>query len=64
MQPHKRIEDEQPRPEPADGLLKALAVGLQIEPNGGRGDDLNVEIPEEDAGGGADPLEPTANDLE
>ena len=64
MQAHEGIEDEQARLQLGDGLIKASAVGLEIEPHGGCGDDLDVEIGEREAGGGADAVEPPAHDVE
>ena len=43
---------------------EVAAVGLEIEPHGGRGDDLDVEIGERDAGGGADAVEASAHDVQ
>jgi hypothetical protein len=43
---------------------RASTVGLKIEPHGGCGDDLDVEIGEDEAGGGADAVEPPAHDVE
>ena len=64
MQAHEGIEDEQARAPFGDGLIEASAVGLEIEPHGGCGDDLDVEIGEAEAGGGADAVEPPAHDVE
>ena len=44
MQADERIEDQQPRFERGDSLLQTRAVGLEIEPQAGRGDHLDVEI--------------------
>ena len=46
MQAHERIEDEQPRLQPGDGLVETCAVGLEIEAQAGRGDHLDVEFGE------------------
>ena len=64
MQAHERIEDEQPRLQPGDGLIETCAVGLEIEAQAGRGDHLDVEFGETDAGGGADAFEAAADDME
>ena len=64
MQAHEGIEDEQARLQFGDRLVEASAVGLKIEPHGGCGDDLNVEIGKAEAGGGADAVEPPAHDVE
>ena len=44
MQADERIEDQQPRLERGDGLFEARAIGLEIEPQAGRGDHLHVEV--------------------
>ena len=64
MQAHEGIEDEQARLQFGDGVVEAPAVGLEIEPHSGCGDDLDVEIGEAEAGGGADAVEPPAHDVE
>ena len=47
-----------------DGALERRAIGGQIQPQRGRGDDLQVEIGEPTAGGGADALESIAHDVQ
>jgi hypothetical protein len=47
-----------------DRLVEAPAVDLEIEPHGGCGDDLDVEIGEAKAGGDADAVEAPAHDME
>ena len=64
MQTHERIEDEQPRLQPGDGLIETCAVDLEIEAQARRGDQLDVELGEADAGRGADTIEPAADDME
>src|ERR1700732_5217933 len=64
VQTHERIEDEQPRLQPGDGLIEAYAVSLEIEAQAGRGDHLDVEFGEADTGGGADALEAATDDME
>ena len=64
MQADERIEDEQPRLQPGDGLIEARAVGLEIEAQAGRGDHLDVEFGEADAGGGTDAFEAAADDVQ
>ena len=64
MQAHEGIEDEQARAPFGDGRIEASAVDLEIQPHGGCGDDLDVEIGEAEAGGGADAVEPPAHDVE
>lgn len=64
MQADEGVEDEQARPESGDGVFEAEAVGGQIEAHGGGGDDLEVEVAERDASGGADAVEAETDDLE
>ena len=64
VQSHERIEDEQPRLQPGDGLIETGAVGLEIETQAGRGDHLDVEFGEADTGGGADTFEAATDDME
>ena len=64
MQAHERIEDEQARFQPGDGLVQTYAVSLEIEAQTGRRDHLHVERGETDAGRGADALEAAANDVQ
>jgi len=64
MQAHERIEDEQSRLQPGDGLIETCAVGLEIEAQTGRGDHLDVERGETDTSGGADALETATDDME
>ena len=47
-----------------DGLLETCAVGLEIEAQAGRGDHLDVEFGETDAGGGTDALEAATDDVQ
>src|ERR1700685_737715 len=51
MQAHERIEDEQPRLQPGDGLIETYTIGLEIEAQAGGGDHLDVEFGKTDAGG-------------
>ena len=51
MQPHERIEDEQTGPQPGDGLGEVAPIGLEVEAQRRRGDDLDIEIDEHCAGG-------------
>ena len=64
MQPHERIEDEQPGPQPVDGLGEAAPVGVEVEAQRRRGDDLDVEIGEPRAGGGGGAVEAAADDVQ
>ncbi len=64
MQTHERIEDQQPRFQPGDGLLQPNPVGLEIEAQTGGGDHLHVEISETDAASGADAVEAAADDVQ
>jgi hypothetical protein len=43
VETYEWIEDEQARLQSGDGLGEVAAVGIQIEPDGRRGDDLDVE---------------------
>jgi hypothetical protein len=43
VEPDERVEDEQARLELGHRLVEAGAVGVEIEPQGRRGDDLDVE---------------------
>ena len=62
MQPHEQIEDEQAGPQLVDGLGEAAPVGLEVEAQGRRGDDLDVEIGEPRAGRGGDAVEAAADE--
>ena len=62
VQTHERVEDEQPRLERRDGVLEAGAIGTQVQTQRGGGDDLDVQIAQRDAGGGADAVEALAHD--
>ncbi len=46
VQPHEGIEDEQTGPHPVDGLGEVAPVGLEVEAQRRRGDDLDIEIGE------------------
>ena len=46
------------------GVGEAVAIGIEIEAEGGRGDDLDVEIGERDAGGLADAIEAASHDVQ
>ena len=64
MQADEGIEDKQARLQPGDGLVEADPIGLEIETQCRRGDHLDIEIGEGQTGGGADPVEPPADDVE
>ena len=64
MQPHERIEDQQAWLEPAHGLVETRAVSIEVEAQAGRGDHLDVEFGQRDAGGGTDALEAAPNDVQ
>ena len=64
MQAHERVEHEQARFQPCDGLFQTYAVSLEIEAQAGGGDHLHVERGETDAGRGTDALEATADDVQ
>ena len=61
VKPHEGIEDEQAWLEVGDGIGEVAPIGLEIEPERGGGDDLDIDIREVDAGGGRDALEPPAH---
>ncbi len=44
VQAHERIEDQQARLQSGDGLGEVATVGFEIEPDGRRGDDLDIEV--------------------
>ena len=64
MQADERIEDEQPRLQPGDGLVEARAVGVEIEAQAGGGDHLDVEFGESGAGRGTDAFEAATDDVQ
>ena len=64
MQSDEGIEDEQPRLHPGDCLVETDAIGIEIEPQAGSGDDLDVEIGEVESGGGADAVEAAPDDVQ
>lgn len=64
VQAHEWIEHEQAWPERSDGLSEVAAIGFQIEPQARRGDNLDVEFGEVEAGCGADAFEPQTHDME
>ena len=64
MQAHERIEDEQARLQSGDGLGEVAAVGIEVEPNGRRGDDLDIEVGQLHAGGDRDAFEAAAHDMQ
>ena len=64
MQPHEGIEHQQAGLELRDGFIEARAIGLLIEPYGGCGDHVNVEIFQITRRGGTDALESAAHDVQ
>ena len=64
VETHERIEDEQARLQSGDGLGEVAAVGIQIEPDGGGGDDLDVEIGQRHTGCCRDAFEASAHDVQ
>src|SRR5208283_3362703 len=54
----------QPGPQPVDGLGEVAPIGLEVEAQGRRGDDLDIEIGEPRAGGGGDAVEAMADDVQ
>jgi hypothetical protein len=64
VQPDEGVEDEQARMQGGDGVDEADPVILQVEPQGGGGDDVDVEGREVDAGVETDPVEAAADDVQ
>ena len=64
MQADEGIEDEQAWLQSGHGVGEAVAIVIEIEAEGGRGDDLDVEIGERDAGGLADAIEAAFDDVQ
>src|SRR5215475_1350449 len=64
MQTHEGIEHQQARLHLGDRLVEASAVGFEIEPHDGSGDDLDVEIAKREACGSADAVEPSTHGVE
>jgi hypothetical protein len=64
VQAHEGIEDEQAWLQSGHGLGEAVAIGFEIEAEGGRGDDLDVELGERDAGGFTDTIETASHDVQ
>ena len=64
VQPHEGIEDEQPGPQPVDGLGEVAPISVEVEAQRRRGDDLDIEIGEHNAGGGGDAVEAAADDVQ
>ena len=62
VEAHEGVEDEQPRLQLGNRLGEATPIGLQIEAEGGGGDDQDIEIGKGHAGGGRDALKPPAHD--
>jgi hypothetical protein len=62
MQADGRVEDEQPRLQPGDGLIEACAVGVEIEAQAGGGDHLDVKLGERNVGGGTNAIEAATDD--
>ena len=54
------VEDKQAWPELGDGFLEVCPIGVEIEAEARRGDDLDVQADQLEAGGGADSIEPTS----
>ena len=64
MQAHERIEDEQARQQASDGVGEVPPVGVEIEAQDGRGDDLDIEVGERQPRCGADAFEAPAHDVQ
>jgi hypothetical protein len=62
MQADEGVEDEQRGAQRGDSLGEACLVIGRIDAQGRRGDDVEVEGRELDTGGGADAIEPAADD--
>ena len=60
MQADERIEDEQARLQPGDGVVEAGAVGVEMEARLGAVITWNVEFGESGAGSGTDAFEEAA----
>ncbi len=64
MQSHERVQDQEPWREFDDGAFEAITVGGQIKSQCRCCDDVNVEVTQADAGGGADAFQATAHDVQ
>ena len=64
MQAHERVEDQQAWLQPGDGVVETGAVGVEIEPEAWRGNDLDVETGKAHACRGADTVEPPPDDVQ
>lgn len=64
VQAYERIEDEQLGFERRDGLGEGVAVALEIDPDGRRGDHVDVEVRELAPGRSRDAGESLADDVE
>jgi hypothetical protein len=64
VQAHEGIEDEQAWLQSGHGLGEVVAIGIEVEADSGRGDDLDVEIGECDAGGITDAIETASHDVQ
>jgi hypothetical protein len=64
VQAYEGIQNEEPGRDGVHRFAQALAIVLEIDAKGRSGDDVDGECLEVDAGGGADPLESFAHDVE
>jgi hypothetical protein len=64
VETYERIEDEQARRQSGDGLGEVAAVGIQIEPDGRRSDNLDVEIGQRHTGCCRDSFEASAHAMQ
>jgi hypothetical protein len=64
MEADERIEDEQTRLQPGDGVVEACAVGVEIEAQARGGDHLDIEWGDCDAGRGTDAFEAATHDVQ
>ena len=62
MESDQRIQDEQDGPQILDGVGKALAIGGGIQPDGGRGDDIDSQGLKTHLSGAGDALQSLAHD--
>jgi hypothetical protein len=57
MEADEGVEDEEGWTQDPDGVIEALAISVEVEAQGGCGDDLEVEVGQFQVGGGADAFE-------
>jgi hypothetical protein len=64
MEANEGIENQQSGLQPGNGVVEGTTVGIEVDAQTGRGDDLDVEIGEVEAGRGADAVEATPHDVQ